>query len=262
MITPDPALSNAQVQRSQHSPPKASELLAAGLRGDIIRRALPAGSRLPPEAELIARSGLSRATVREALRLLDADGLIEVKRGPGGGITVRHPDPSTLSHSLVTMVALADVPLRELFEFRLVVEPAAAAAAAGALDESAAAELVRTVEEGEGTAAALVDFHLLVARASGNAFYDLILAALHGVLEWHVELESLAAEKWEDTRSAHGKIARAIASGDPRKAERAMRRHIEEFMATMEKAGRLDEPILPRSRWRPSGLMSKGAPRE
>lgn len=239
----------------RRSPPKASELLAAGLRGDIIGRALPTGSRLPSEAELISRSGLSRATVREALRLLEADGLITTKQGPGGGISVRHPEPSNISHSLVTMIALAEVPMRQLFEFRLVVEPAAAASAAAALDEETASRLVRGTQEGEDTAEGFIDFHLLVAQASGNAFYHLILAALHDVLEWHVELESLAIADWEETQSAHTKIARAIASGDPRKAANAMRRHIEQFMETMEEAGRLDQPILPRSRWRPSGLV-------
>ncbi len=246
----------------RRSPPKAAELLAAGLRGDIIGRALPTGWKLPPEAELIASSGLSRATVREALRLLESDGLITTKQGPKGGISVRHPEPSNLSHSLVTMVALAEVSLRELFEFRLVVEPAAAAAAAVAIDEDTAAQLVQAVEDDDATTGAFIDFHLLVAEASGNAFYYLILAALHDVLEWHVELESLGAEDWEATRSAHARIARAIASGNARRAEGAMRRHVEEFMATMEKAGRLDEPILPRSRWRPSGLVPHEAPRD
>jgi DNA-binding FadR family transcriptional regulator len=231
-------------------------MLAAELRADIIGHALPAGAKLQSESELIERSGLSRATVREALRLLESDGLIAVKRGPRGGVSVRHPDPSHISRSLATMIALAQAPLRQLFDFRLAVEPAAAAAAATSISDEAREELLRSLDESSGVPEH-VDFHVLVAQASGNALFHMILAALHDVLQWHVELESLSSNEWEQTQAAHERIARAIAAGDARKAESAMRRHLEQFKASMEEAGRLDAPIIPRSAWRRGHLSER-----
>ncbi len=235
------------------SPPKASELVAQELRANILGRALPAGTRLPSESELIETRGLSRATIREALRLLEADGLIAIKRGPRGGITVRHPDPTHISRSLATIVALEDAPLRHLFDLRLALEPAAAAAAASSITEEEMERLKLTLKHPddahEGPIPESVDFHVLVSRASGNSLYHMILAAFHDVLKWHVEHEELTDEAWEQTRAAHEKITLAIGSGDGRKAENAMRKHLEQFRDDMERSRRLDEPIIPRSAW-------------
>src|ERR1700733_11935074 len=85
--------------------PKASGFVADELRAQIIGNDLAPGTRLPSEAQLIEQFGLSRATVREALRLLEAEGLILVKRGPRGGLTVSRPNPSHISRSMATMVA-------------------------------------------------------------------------------------------------------------------------------------------------------------
>jgi GntR family transcriptional repressor for pyruvate dehydrogenase complex len=235
------------------APRKAGELLADEIRASIIGNGLAAGSRLLSEGELIEQRGLSRATVREALRLLEAEGLITVKRGPRGGITVRHPDPSHISRALATMVALRDVSLRQLFDFRLSIEPDAAAAAAKEISDEWREALLASTEPSESHVPESVDFHVLVAQASGNALNHIVLAALHEVLELHVRLEALSEETWEQTRSAHEKIARAIASGNSTKAQNAMRRHLERFRDDMESAGRLDEPVIPRSAWRRPG---------
>jgi GntR family transcriptional repressor for pyruvate dehydrogenase complex len=239
-------------------PPKAAEVLASDMRAMIIGQGLPAGTRLESESELIERSSLSRATVREALRLLEADGLIRVRRGPHGGITVRHPDPSHISRSLATMVALAQAPLRQLFDFRLAVEPAAAAAAAVAATDEQRELLRQSMKATHDGVPESVDFHVLVGEASGNALYHMILAALHDVLQWHVELEALSADKWGQTHKAHTRIARAIIDGDARRAESTMRRHLEVFRAHMDESGRLDAPIIPRSAWRPNGRSDSG----
>jgi DNA-binding FadR family transcriptional regulator len=255
-----PATTPGFVVFDSGSPPKAAELLADQIRASIIGNNLAAGSRLMSEGELIEQRGLSRATVREALRLLEAEGLITVKRGPRGGIAVRHPDPSHISRALATMVALRDVSLRQLFDFRLSIEPDAAAAAATVITEEQREDLLASTEQSESHVPESVDFHVLVAQASGNALNHIVLAALHEVLELHVRLESLSEETWEETRSAHEKIARAIASGNATKAQNAMRRHLERFRADMESAGRLDEPIIPRSAWRRSALSARNAP--
>jgi GntR family transcriptional repressor for pyruvate dehydrogenase complex len=248
------------IVQPSRSLPKAAEVLADEIRATIIGNGLPAGARLFSEGELIEQRGLSRATVRESLRLLEADGLITVKRGPRGGITVRHPDPSHISRALATLVALRDVSLRELFDFRLSIEPDAAASAARVITPEQRAQLLASTEPSDSHVPESVDFHVLVAQTSGNALNHIVLAALHEVLELHVGLEALSEEAWEQTRSAHEKIARAIASGNPTKAQNAMRRHLEQFRADMDNAGRLDEPIIPASAWRRRAFSSGSAP--
>src|SRR5690606_19768366 len=108
-------------------PPKASVMLAADIRAHILGHGLPPGSALPSEPQLVSETGLGRATIREALRLLEAEGLITIKRGPHGGVTVRRPDVSRLSRSLAPILTLSEAPLRDLFVFRKAVEPQAAA---------------------------------------------------------------------------------------------------------------------------------------
>jgi GntR family transcriptional repressor for pyruvate dehydrogenase complex len=238
---------------SRQGVPKASSYVADELRAHIIGNDLAVGTRLPSEAQLIDQFALSRATVREALRLLEAEGLITVKRGPRGGIAVARPNPSHISRSMATMVALAQLPLRQLFVLRSVIEPPAAAAAARNATPEDRERLLASVSRGDTDVEERVDFHLLVAELSGNGLFQMILSALHDVLTWHVGTEPLTEDDISGTMTAHAKIAKAIASGDEKAAETAMRRHLERFQQRMAEAGRLDAPIIPRSVWQRRG---------
>jgi GntR family transcriptional repressor for pyruvate dehydrogenase complex len=231
-------------------PPKASSYLADELRAHIIGNDLAIGDRLPSEAELIERFSLSRATVREALRLLESEGLIAIKRGPNGGITATRPNPAHISRTLATMVGFSQVPLRDLFDFRMAVEPPAAAAAAARITPEEAVLLHEAAQHHDHDTQDRVDFHLLIGRLSHNAFFDMILSALDDVIAREVDFEPLTEEDNKATIRAHVKIAEAIASGDPRKAETSMRRHLERFAERMQEEGRLEAPIIPRAAWR------------
>src|SRR5262245_6996791 len=72
--------------------PKTAELIAAQIRGQIVRRELEPGMTLPTETELMGQLGVSRPTLREAYRILEAESLISVRRGVGGGAVVLAPD--------------------------------------------------------------------------------------------------------------------------------------------------------------------------
>lgn len=229
--------------------PKASDLLAEELRARIIAGALGPGAPLPSEGELIKNLGLSRATVREALRLLEADGLISIKRGPGGGIVVRHPEGSEVTRSLALMLVLAEAPLRDLFAFRKAIEPAAAAAAAVNATDEQRVQLETIVAREGRQEHADVDFHILLSEMSGNALFKLNLAALHDLIDWHVRGENLSEEDVRATVVVHRKIAKAVIDGDAAAAEKLMLRHLEGFEKVMAAAGRLDQPIIPREEW-------------
>lgn len=227
--------------------PKASDILANTLKVQILSEGLKAGSPLPSEAELIERYQFSRGTVREALRLLETDGLVRIRRGPKGGIEVATPDISHVTRSLAVLFAIDETPLRNLMDFRLIVEPAAAAMAAReATDEQR--ELLLTSAEPRTQAAVpeSVEFHRMVGEATNNGFMRTILTAVHQVLEWETSRESLSEAHMEETSRAHQKIAQAIMQGDEDRAERTMRRHLFEFRDILQQQDRLDAPIVPR----------------
>lgn len=232
---------------------KASDVLADRLRARILGQGLSPGDALPSEAELIDGEGFSRGTVREALRLLEADGLIEIRRGPRGGVRVAKPDLTQVSRSVALLLTLAQTSMRSFSEFRRLVEPAAAAAAARHataeqrqwLLELAERSDLRRVAEWEPT----VEFHTAIAACSDNEILRVVVAAFGQELAWHAPGDRLSHEEMDETREAHRRVARAIADGKPDKAARAMRRHLEEFEAVLVAQGRLDEPVVPRENW-------------
>lgn len=238
----------APARRRERAPlPKASDILANELRRRILAEGLKPGDRLPSEAELIDTENFSRASVREALRILETEELVTIRRGPRGGVIVRYPDPTQVSRSLASLLTLSEAPLGDVFDFRLAVEPAAAAAAA----RQATPEQVDVLVELAAleTDEAEIRFHLAVAEATNNAVFGVLLGSLVEVIRAHAPKEPIAPRDRADAHTAHVHIARAIKSGDEAKAAKTMAAHVAAFRARMEDIGRLDEPIIPRERW-------------
>ncbi len=103
--------------------PRASELVADKLRSLIVNGEVHVGATLPSEKELVSQLGVSRATLREALRILESDGLIQTKTGPKGGIQVLRPGAANLTRSLSLLLQLEDTPFTMLLEARRLLEP-------------------------------------------------------------------------------------------------------------------------------------------
>ena len=230
--------------------PKASAMLAAELRAYILGHALAPGSTLPSEAELIASTSLGRATVREALRLLEAEGLIAIKRGPQGGVVVRRPDLSGLSRSLAPFLTLTEAPLRDLFAFRKAVEPWAASLAAEHATDAQRARLIELAGHHPGPGYRNeIAFHVLVAECAANQVLRALLVVPHDLLRLHLEVDEIPDDAVEEANNAHLAIAKHISSGDQHRAGRAMLKHLESFEEMMQRQGRLDQPIVPRTHW-------------
>lgn len=231
---------------------KASDLLADRLRARILGRGMQPGDQLPSEATLITEEGFSRGTVREALRLLESDGLIEIRRGPQGGIRVSRPDLSQVTRSLALLLTLSETSMRSFSEFRKLVEPAAVATAARTATDGQRGWLLALAEAGStrnGAWEPSVEFHEAIGVCSNNEILRVILGAFGQELIWHVPGERLNAGDMEQTRRAHRSIARAVAVGDADRASRAMLRHLEQFERVLEANGRLDQPVLPKENW-------------
>jgi GntR family transcriptional repressor for pyruvate dehydrogenase complex len=231
-------------------PLKVSEMLADRLRASILGKGLSSGDLLSSEQELISRYGVARGTVREALRLLESEGLIEIRRGRSGGILVREPDLSQIGRSVGVWLAMRGTTMRHLMEFRLLVEPAAASAAAESASPEQRAWLTRIAEQpAEGELGHAADLHDAIAVASNNDLYRVTGASLYQGFSWHMTEERLTRPELDATHEAHLRIVRAIVGGDPQKARRAMVRHLEDFGEQLESSGRIDDVIVPRQAW-------------
>jgi GntR family transcriptional repressor for pyruvate dehydrogenase complex len=220
----------------------ASEQIAQQIRGHLERQRLRPGDRIGTELELAEEFGVSRPTLREALRLLSASQLIRVGRGRSGGIFVaRTPSEGVsrnLSEAIALMLAADGVSLYDLLDARLSLEVAIAGRAAvntSAADVLALEEAVdAAVGHRPGTepfAAADAGFHSVLARASGNEPLAMLSVWTLDVLEPAL-MERISAKVRADAiLDQHRAILRAVRRGQRSAAERAMQAHIEHLIA-------------------------------
>src|SRR2546421_11491774 len=110
--------------------PKASDVLADDLRERILLGEFPEGTALPTERDLVAQTQMSRATVREALRILEVQGLIRIKTGRAGGAYVQKPDDESVADSVALAIRGRRIRMAALLETREAIEPACAQLAA------------------------------------------------------------------------------------------------------------------------------------
>ncbi|QYB07110.1 GntR family transcriptional regulator [Rhodococcus sp. USK10] len=227
--------------------PKASDILANLLKTRILGEGLGPGDRLPSEAELIGEYQFSRGTVREALRMLEADGIVVVRRGPRGGIEVSSPDATQVTRSFALLFAFDGTPVSDIMDFRLVVEPGAAAMAAASATPEQKQQLLSAAEHpGTDAVPHSVDFHRALGLATNNRFMGTILTAVYEVLEWQTKTQKLSTkERWE-TDAAHRAIAESIEQDNAERAAHQMSVHLEEFKEVLRKQGRLTEAIIPK----------------
>jgi len=190
------------------------------------------GDRLPKETELAAQLGLSRNSLREAVRALSQLRVLEVRQGDGTYVTSLEPELLLESTSFVSHLLVGESAV-ELFEVRRLLEGAAAALAAARID-AAGKEALRTTlermieaETVEDLVEADVDFHAVMARATGNTFLTSLLASLSS--------RTRRARMWRGrevdsaldvTRDEHRRIYEAIVAGDPELARAAAMAHI------------------------------------
>lgn len=218
---------------------------------DIVDRGLVEGDRLPLEAEMVQGYRVSRASLREALRLLEVQGLISLRPGRGGGPTVGAADPEHLARTATLFFHLDGTSYEELFQAHLEVECEVSAMAATNPDRARVEELLsrfeREVEPDDDalTRAHVREFHLRVADACGNGVLALVANTLSYIVRTHV-LANMEPVHMHDTVIAeHRQLAKLIVSGDAARARHLTRRH---FTAQLDYyrahwASRLARPI-------------------
>ena len=214
--------------------PKASEVLAERLRNLIVQGHFSPGDMLPTERDLVVEAGLSRTSVRDALRVLESEGLITTKAGRTGGSIVTLPGRDSVARSVELFVRTHGIRLASLLECRVAVEPTLARLAAAnrtqaELDEMTEIhrQFVASVDDVSDYKRINIEWHLAVARASGNepltALMEAIATPIRDAQEYqHVTTADLRAAAVK----AHAVILKAIAEQDGGAAFRRMERHV------------------------------------
>ncbi len=222
--------------------PKTAELVARQIRNAIIRGEIGEGDTLPPEMQLIADFKVSRPTLREAIRILESEGLLDVARGARGGASVRPPDHRILARAAGVALQAMGATIGDLYEMRTLIEPPAARLVAERNAEVGARILrehlekeLATVENSVAASAAIAQFHRLMIEQSGNVTLITIALALQNLVERHLDLAQ-ARESAQDAAQqkrrlrlgfkSHARLIELIEAGDGPGAEAHWRDHM------------------------------------
>lgn len=232
-------------------PDKASVEVARRIVDDLVREGYQVGDWFPPEPDMLKAYGVSRETLREGLRLLEVQGLITIRRGPGGGPRVSPVNAAYLARSASLYFHVAGASYREVFEAWLELEPTLVRRVAKRVDREEVDRAMRPfthMEPGHGPRAIFdisASFHSEIGRLSGNRVLVLLLQSINHILTElmmeRLNLETSGALIEHD----HEALARAIVHGHARKAESLAREHIihlrDEFEAVSN--GRIDDIV-------------------
>lgn len=233
--------------------PKASDVLANELRERILSGELPEGMALPPERDLVDQTKLSRATVREALRVLEVQGMLSIRAGRSGGAFVHRPDGSSVASSVDLVIRGQQIRLSALHETRAAIEPSCAALAAERRTDEDLARLEAAnqdiLEAGDDLPAFLdanVRWHIAVAEASHNELLSGFMSALSRAIYSATENEQFVDREVRETaHRAHDRVLAGIRDRDPDAARRRMARHVHGFAAAVLQVDTRDEIPIP-----------------
>ena len=219
--------------------PKTAELVARTLRRMVVDGQLKDGDFLPNEAELMSHFGVSRPTLREAVRVLESERLVEVRRGSRTGARVRVPGPEIVARPAGLLLEVSGATIADVMVARSAIEPMAARLLAESGTPEAFGELETLVSEdipaawdsgrlAEATAA----FHRRMVELSGNATLGMIAGMLHEITERHTaaaikQRRSVPKAHYEKLLRSYRRLIELVRSGDAADAEAYWRRHMD-----------------------------------
>ena len=196
---------------------------------DVMALGWPVGEVLGSETDLLERYEVSRAVFREAVRLVEHQGVARTRRGPGGGLVITEPTVGAVIDAVVLYLHRVDARLDEIFEARIILEEIACQLASERTDENDLAELRRFADDkpvdpgGDPR-----EFHALVASISGNSGLELFVDVFNRVAQlYSPDWQRLGSGVAAETRHAHSMIAEAIMAGDAGLARNRMRKHLQ-----------------------------------
>ena len=205
------------------------------IRTAILAGKLKPGDILPPEKELTEQFGVSKQTLRESLRALEHMGLIDVRKGIGGGAHIVEVDIEVTKQSLANFLYFKDLTIENLSELRKLIEPHAARKAAEYISKDDLEELGKLNETARGNlnnnlleemSHDEINFHRVIAQNTGNPILILILDFVENLLEDFKKVLKPDLAFSKSVLDAHDKIYQAICDKDPKKASTEMYQHV------------------------------------
>jgi DNA-binding FadR family transcriptional regulator len=226
---------------------RIAEHVADQIRNAIVRGELTHNHKLPAEAQLMELFSVSRPTLREAIRLLEGENLIEVSRGPRGGAKIKRFTPDRAARAIGETLQASRTTLQDVFAARLTIEPPAAGMAASCQPKEAASLLRRqiiaeyeTLGQVPQMAYNMSEFHITLVEVSGNQTLALLGRALQQIVLTHMSLIGYRVGPQEDQQTlltnqrealqAHERLAALIELGDANAAETHWRQHLERWI--------------------------------
>ncbi len=226
---------------NQIAPLRAYQLVLSQLEEAIISGKYASGEKLPPERELIDVFGTSRRTLREAFRVLEQKGLIEIKIGAKGGTFITNRIQKRMSETLSLLIRKESVANKDISQFRAALEGEAASLATQSvskLDLKRLEQCYKKVEtflkvdpiDIDDFVQKELDLHQMVADLSGNALYGPIVRTIHDVVLYNAFVQDMIDKKYiqkavEDWRN----ILDAMKESNPEKAKKLTAYHITGF---------------------------------
>jgi GntR family transcriptional repressor for pyruvate dehydrogenase complex len=213
---------------------KTYQQIIMHIRGAISSGELRPGDRLPPETELARSLGVSRPTVREALKVLEALNLLESSTGPTGGTFVSTLSgmgmADSLKDSITLLLDVDELTLEELWAAREAIETQAVVIAAVRRTEQDLATMWGTIESDEfrrfDDYFPDITFHRAIADASGNRLLSLFMLSIHLTLRTLAERYVLPTESKQVSQDQHRLVYEAILDGDEELARARMEEHL------------------------------------
>ena len=214
---------------------RVSESVANQIREAIFSGQLAPGHKLPPEREMAEQFETSRVALREALRSLEQEGMIEIKRGSGGGAFVTDFEAAlrALADSMHMIVKLGQAKSSHLTEVRTMLEPVMARTAAKratAEDIKALGDLLDAQESellsGDLSRDRNIEFHRVIADACHNPVLSVVVMAINGAIRDEIYRSKLTREMREQVVRYHRELYRAISARDAESAGRIMEEHV------------------------------------
>jgi GntR family transcriptional repressor for pyruvate dehydrogenase complex len=218
-----------------------ADVVARDLRTSIVRGTLKEGARLPPLERLGAQFGVSLAVVREAVRILETEGLLEIQRGAIGGIAIKTPTLDVVARAVGVYLQYQKVTVEDLLTARLGMEPFAAARLAAKPTPKMIRTLKGLIETAHTCVAdplafakAATAFHQAIVALTGNKTLSAVHAALLNIVD--AELTSMAARRGKGPSTAERRekgvksyyhLLNLIKAGDSAGAEQHWTRHLE-----------------------------------
>lgn len=223
---------------------RTSEAIVGQVRALIAQGALCPGDRLPSERDLCERFGVSRVTVREALRALETDGLVKVRVGARGGAFVTVPSGDRVGRGITDYLTLSPVTASEVTEARLVLELGIVPLVCERATEEDIAELLDLCEKarealrtGAYDMRLSTEFHMRLARLAHNDAIELLLQPFHGLLLRSLKrAHEVAPEMGRRGVQEHEDFVEAVGRHDVEWATEIMRAHLERTAARVRAA--------------------------